>query len=310
MKSYAIIGTGAIGGYCGVRLQQAGFDVHCLLNSDYEFVKQYGLTLITSQGKVTLPVNAYNNIQQMPICDVILIAIKTTANAILKEILPKIMHPGSVVIILQNGIGIEKEIAEFIEATKIIGGSCNIKVTKISPGIIKQDRFDGIELAQYYPDEQQTGIPPQVEQLAENFKKAGINAVTSPHLPTIRWKKLAANIPPGLSIILNDSMQELVLNSASYQLLLAVTREVITTAIQCGANIPNDFYQWRIDVLESFKEMPIQYSIQEDFNAKRPLEIHAIYENAINIARYHNVPMPLTEMLCQQLFYLNAKNIL
>ena len=119
MKNFAIIGTGAIGGYFAVRLQQAGFDAHCLLNNDYLFVKQQGLTLVTNNEKITIPVNAYNEIHHIPTCDVILVAIKTTANAILKDILPKIMHSNTVVAILQNGIGIEQEIAEFIDAKKL-----------------------------------------------------------------------------------------------------------------------------------------------------------------------------------------------
>jgi 2-dehydropantoate 2-reductase len=53
VKTFAIIGTGAIGGYCAIKLIQAGFEVHCLLGSDYEFVKKNGLTLI-SEGETQL----------------------------------------------------------------------------------------------------------------------------------------------------------------------------------------------------------------------------------------------------------------
>lgn len=49
--------------------------------------------------------------------------------------------------------------------------------------------------------------------------------------------------------------------------------------------------------------------MKEDFNARRPLELHAIYENAISIAKRHRT-MPLTEMLYKQLQYLNEKNLL
>jgi len=41
MKTIAIIGTGAIGGFYGARLQRAGYEVHFLLNSDYQYVKEY-----------------------------------------------------------------------------------------------------------------------------------------------------------------------------------------------------------------------------------------------------------------------------
>jgi 2-dehydropantoate 2-reductase len=35
---YAIIGTGALGGFYGARLQYAGIEVHFLLNQSYEKV--------------------------------------------------------------------------------------------------------------------------------------------------------------------------------------------------------------------------------------------------------------------------------
>ena len=42
---YAVIGTGAIGAYYGAKLAYAGNDVHFLLPSDYDFVKENGLQI-------------------------------------------------------------------------------------------------------------------------------------------------------------------------------------------------------------------------------------------------------------------------
>ena len=42
---YGIIGTGAIGGYNGAKLAHAGQEVHFLLRSDYEYVKEHGLQI-------------------------------------------------------------------------------------------------------------------------------------------------------------------------------------------------------------------------------------------------------------------------
>lgn len=49
--------------------------------------------------------------------------------------------------------------------------------------------------------------------------------------------------------------------------------------------------------------------MKDDFDAKKPLELRAIYENPIRIAKENHVAMPLTEMLYQQLVYLNEKNL-
>lgn len=310
-KSYAIIGTGAIGGYCAVKLKRAGFDVHCLLGHDYSFVKEKGLSLIENNKTITAPVNAYDNINNMPPCDVVLVTLKTTANHVLKNSLARLLGPESVVATLQNGIGVEAEIAEFIEPQKIIGGSCILKVTKIAPGTIKHFGHDTTEWAQYFPDEKYSHISEAAKQVAKDFQLAGFNSMPSPHLPTIKWKKLVANIPTsGLCVILDASTKELVDNPSSFELLKLITKEVISSAKKCGANIPDDFYEFRLGVFESFKKMEENYSsMKGDFDAKKPLELHAIYENAINIARKHNAPMPLSEMLYQQLLYLDDKNM-
>lgn len=71
ISSYAIIGTGAIGGYCAVKLQQAGFDVHCLLRHDYLLVREKGLTLIENDKTNTVPVKVYDDINKMPACDLV-----------------------------------------------------------------------------------------------------------------------------------------------------------------------------------------------------------------------------------------------
>lgn len=309
MKTYGIIGTGAIGGYCAVKLHQAGFAVHCLMGSDYSHVKQHGLTLISKEEKITVPVNAYDDFRKMPVCDVILIALKTTSNLILKEVLSRFSQ--STIVVLQNGIGSEQEIAEFFPADKIVGGSPMIKVTKETPGTITHYGLNSIELAQYFPDDYKKVITSQVQALAKNFKKAGIESIATEHLPTIRWKKLTGNIPiSGLSVVLDAYTQELIADPQIFALLCAMTEEVIAAAKACGADIADSFYQFRLGVLESFKDMPKNYSsMKVDFDAKKPLELHAIYENAINLAKQHRFSMPLTEMLYQQLQFLNKNNL-
>lgn len=47
--TYAILGTGALGGYYGACLQRAGLEVHFLLNSDYGRVKQHEFSLLAEE---------------------------------------------------------------------------------------------------------------------------------------------------------------------------------------------------------------------------------------------------------------------
>jgi 2-dehydropantoate 2-reductase len=125
-RRYAVIGTGAIGGYYGARLQAAGFEVHFLLRSDYEMVKEQGLTIDSCDGDFTLPtVSAYRDATAIPPCDGVVIALKATQNHVLPQLLPSVVNEKSVVVLLQNGLGAEDQIAQIVKAP-IIGGLCFI----------------------------------------------------------------------------------------------------------------------------------------------------------------------------------------
>ena len=108
---YAIIGTGAGGGYYGGRLANAGHDVHFLLHSDYEYVRENGFHVESCNGSFHLPrPNVYRSVHDMPQADVVIVALKTTRNALLAELLPPLLHPQTLVLLIQNGIGLEPDV--------------------------------------------------------------------------------------------------------------------------------------------------------------------------------------------------------
>ena len=104
---YAIIGTGAIGGYYGGKLAKAGNEVHFLLHTDYEYVKENGLQVDSCDGSFHLDqVNAYQTTADIPPCDVILVCLKSTNEHLLRNLLPPMLHENTVVVLIQNGIGL------------------------------------------------------------------------------------------------------------------------------------------------------------------------------------------------------------
>ena len=85
---YAIIGTGAVGSYYGGKLAHAGYDVHFLLHSDYEYVNLHGMQIDSCEGSFHLDhPQVYHNTEDMPKADVVIVALKTTRNHLLKELL-------------------------------------------------------------------------------------------------------------------------------------------------------------------------------------------------------------------------------
>ena len=68
---YAIIGTGAVGGYYGAKLAHAENDVHFLLHNDYDYVREHGLQVDSCDGSFHLErPNIYRSTTEMPKVDV------------------------------------------------------------------------------------------------------------------------------------------------------------------------------------------------------------------------------------------------
>jgi 2-dehydropantoate 2-reductase len=152
MQSYAIIGTGAVGGYYGGCLQKAGFPVHFLLRSDYDRVREKGLIIESVYGDFTLPkVNAYNNSKKMPQCDVIIVALKSTQNHLISQLLTPLVRKNSIIILLQNGLDFEREVAEIFPQAFVMGGLCFVCANKLDRGRIRHIDYQEISLAEYSP---------------------------------------------------------------------------------------------------------------------------------------------------------------
>ena len=95
----AVIGTGAVGGYYGALLAQAGHRVHFLLHRDYEHVRDHGLTVTSPNGNIRIEaVNAYASTRSMPPCDLVLVALKSSLNGLLPDLLPPLVTPGARII--------------------------------------------------------------------------------------------------------------------------------------------------------------------------------------------------------------------
>lgn len=128
---YAIIGTGAIGTYYGGLLAKAGKEVLFLLRSDYEHVKTNGLQVNSCDGNYHLNnIRAYRSTEEMPVCDVVIVAMKTTSNAKLPEMLRPIVNDHSLILLIQNGIGMEEDLCKAMPEAQIVGGVAYICTLK------------------------------------------------------------------------------------------------------------------------------------------------------------------------------------
>ncbi|MDP5017010.1 putative 2-dehydropantoate 2-reductase [Anabaena sp. UHCC 0187] len=306
-RTYAILGTGALGGFYGAKLQKSGLEVHYLLKSDYQQVSEQGLIIESKDGDFTLPqVNAYNDVNKMPQCDVVIVSLKTTQNQLLPDLLPPIVKDDGVVLVLQNGLDIEAEVAEIVSNVHVIGGLCFLCSNKVAPGHIHHLDYGQITLGEYTSNYQSTGITKKMRELASDFENAGISIELLEDLLLGRWKKLVWNIPyNGLSVILDARTDELMTDIYTCQLVESLMWEVVAGAKSTGRIIPESFIQTMLDYTVKMK--PYRTSMKIDFDEKRPLEVEAIFGNPFRKAAAAGVNLPQIRCLYQQLKFLDLR---
>lgn len=303
-QSYAIIGSGALGGLYGGMLARAGYEVHFLLHSDYEHVARNGLRVDSPWGDFHLPeVHAHAAPDSLPACDVTIVGLKTTRNELLAELLPVPTGGGGVVLALQNGLDIEQDSAAIVGADRVLGGCCFLCSNKIGPGHIRHLDFGRIEFGEYNARR----VTPRAQQICDDLQAAGIDVRVVDNLPVARWRKLMWNIPfNGLSVALDATTKELVDDPDSVALVDAIIREVHAAAARCGVEIDSNMIGKTVEVTRTM--VPYDSSMRIDFLKRRPMEVEAIFGNPLRAAQRHAAPMPSVEMLYRQLKFIDARN--
>lgn len=304
-----IIGTGAIGGYYGLMLARAGFEVHFLLRSEYAAVAREGLRVRHAQlGELHLPqVNAWCEAAAMPACDWLLVGAKSTANAELAPLIVQAAAADAKVVLLQNGLGVEEALRPLLpDSLHLLGGLCFICAHREAPGVVVHQSQGVCNLGYHSGPADEAQRLALLEQGVAWLREAGIESAPIADLAQARWQKLVWNVPyNGLSALLGASTRPLMAQADSRALLLALMEEVVAAAEAVGAPLPANYPQKLLAYTDRMPDyLPSMY---HDFAQRRPAELQAVYAAPLAAAAALGVEMPRVRMLYQALSFLQAR---
>jgi len=300
--SYAVVGTGAIGGYYGAKMARLGREVHFLLHSDYEYVREHGLCVCSCDGDFALPqVNAYGDASAMPKVDVVLVGLKSTNQHLLRTLLPPLLHENTLVVLIQNGIGLEADVQEWFPGQPLAAGLAFICSSKTESGIINHQCYGSINLGNY-----SCRSASLFEAVLNDFIEAGIDA-HEVNYAEARWKKAVWNMPfNGMTVALDTMTNKLLENPATEQLIRDQMMEVVAASRALGVeHVDEPFVEKMIAMTKAMT--PYKPSMKLDADFHRPMEIDYLYTRPIEEAKKAGCPMPKLEMLEQELRFIQSK---
>jgi len=318
----AVVGCGALGSYYGARLCRAGHEVHFLLRSDYDAVRENGVTVRSPEGDFHVRPIPAREPKEIGPADLVLIALKTTANHVLPKLLPPLIGPETLVLTLQNGLGNEAAIASVVGAERTLGGLCFVCLNRIAPGIILHLAHGTIVMGEY-------GRPSQARthRMAEAIAESGVPCKVTENLAAAHWEKLVWNIPfNGLGV-------------AGAAGLDAVESGIITSGKPVGPCLTTDILlgdpRWEklvrelmletihaaqalgLDVAESAAERQItrtrdmgayKASTLIDFERGQDLELESLFFEPLRLAKSAGVACPRLAALCKVLEQLRHRD--
>ncbi|MBK1884438.1 2-dehydropantoate 2-reductase [Luteolibacter pohnpeiensis] len=295
-KSIAIVGSGAIGLYYGGRLAKAGEDVRFLLRSDFDEIQKNGLKVGSCHGDFELPqVQAYRTPEAIGPVDLVIVAWKATANHLLKQVLPPLLHDQTQVLTLQNGLGNCEQIAEIVGPQRVLGGLCFVCINRMAAGLVSHTAGGKISLGEWRPGGDRAKI------LVARMNAAGIPAELSGDLEKAQWVKLIWNIPfNGLAVAEGGVTTDILLADPAIEMeIRGLMAEIILAARAQGIDLDEALISQNIERTRPMG--PYRPSTMIDFVEGREIELGPIWEEPLRRAKKAGVSMPRLEHLIQRM---------
>ncbi len=288
------IGTGAVGSFYGSLLAKQGADVSVIARSDYAHVKQHGIRIRseTQLGEWSFrPKRVVQRADELDVRpDYVLVCIKVVENADRAALIKAAVGPETAIVLIENGIDIEREVADAFPHNELISGLAFICVSRTAPGEIWHQAYGRLALGNY-----PCGLSAKAKALCVRFEQVGINCVATRDIVTARWQKCVWNAPFSPLSVLSGGLSTDAIVSAEEPLVRAIMQEVCAVACAAGHPLPADVIDKNID--STYKMPPYKTSMLLDFEAGRPLEVEAILGNTVRAGRRAGVAIPYLEAL-------------
>jgi 2-dehydropantoate 2-reductase len=296
----AIVGTGSIGGTLGTLLKHRGNDVHMLVRSDYDVLKNDGMTIdfCDRETLVQKDLNIYRSSEEIGAVDLVIIALKTTANSVIPKVLPPLLHEKTIILTLQNGLGNMEFIQNAFPEHHICGGICYIGATRERSGYI---RIFTPHIGTVLVGEQKGAAGDSMQLLAKWFQECGLKSKAVDNLQETLWRKLLWNIPfNGVAIEAGGVPTSTLLANPDLRNRLKVLMQEIQAAAR-----PYGFYfsDEEIERQFPFTEGLGDYrpSTLMDFLKGVPIELDSMFKVPLRLGKAKGVFMPTLEKLTETL---------
>jgi 2-dehydropantoate 2-reductase len=251
-ETVAVYGAGAIGSLVGARLHEAGSNVRLIgRQAHVDAIRTNGL-LVKGPGEshiVHLPATTTLG----GAADIILLTVKSQDVQDACRDISK-LNSEATVVTMQNGVRSDREAADILGRSRIVGCVLNISATYLEPGVVEQNTREFFQVGAPFP-EGAARVDPVVGLLSP-----ALRVEIAPDIARARWTKLMANLNNAIMAITGLPIGKALRHPGLARLSIATIREGVRTA-QLGGFGLDQSRRARTFRLMSTLPMPLSYLV-------------------------------------------------
>jgi 2-dehydropantoate 2-reductase len=285
-----IFGAGAVGGYFGGKLANAGYPVTFLVREKrFEQLKNRHLRVLSFHGDFTITPNLMVNSEDIEQPDLVILALK---NYHLEAALPQLetmVKKGAKILPMLNGVQHMEILTDHYGEENVLGGLCYIEATLNEEGDIVQTSpmhdivFGGINKRQSH----------FLDQIETMFKESKVNILQTENIVNEMWNKLlflttvsgitSATRQP-IGIVMNDPETK--------ALLVDLIQEIYQTAVSLKISFPEDTVE---KITKKAEGLPpaMTSSMHRDLVKGLPIEVESLQGYILDQATKHGIQVPV-----------------
>lgn len=295
---FAILGSGAVGGYYGAKLARAGQDVTFIARGAHlAAIRDQGLQIRSPMlGDFTVHAPAEEDTRRVGVVDVVIVAVKAYDNDSALPLIAPLLGRATTVLTVQNGVDSVDQLAALYGEAPVVGGTTYIATALGAPGVIEQTgTHRRIVFGEVF------GALPRgsarVERIHEAFAAADIQSEPVEDGRTPVWEKFvflvalagftgAARLPIGP--VWSDAVTR--------ERFLEGCREIERLARAEGIPIAADVVT-RIPAYVAGIPATMRSSLLIDLSQGKRIEVEALQGSVVRRAERLGVPVPIVATL-------------
>ncbi len=288
----AVVGSGAVGGYYGARLVQAGRQVTFVARGAHlKALRERGLLVWSPLGDSHISATAESDTSKVGPVDVVLFAVKNYDLERAAALLTPLIGPSTVVLTLQNGVDAPEAVARFVNRVHVLGGTTYIGTNLLAPGLIEQTGTRRL-IVMGEAFDAGTEVSPRVRALADVLLSAEIQVETVADVRGALWEKLIFLAPLAAFTAATRLAMGGVWGDAHIRRQIVETaREIERVARASGVAVRADVVDRMVATCDKLPGS-MRPSMLADITAGKPLEVEALLGAVVRRGSAVSVPTP------------------